>query len=289
MRAAPAGHVRAGPASPLACSDSVCHLAYARGTGRVGRERRRFEACALAHACQELEERLRRTALRSPAELVTGPRRVHERDAEREVDPPGRGGLEAEVPRKSGRGPQGSSGDGYRPGVEKLTERLAVEDGIGGEVEGAPDVTREGESERVADVERMHALEAEPVMTRDEGDEARLQERGGEERPREEPADSRGRAAFEDEGWAQPDHTGGWVLALEEVEQPLDLGLVPAVKARRDAVARPALVDLPILGADGIRAHRGGVNERRDAGLGHRAKEALAAPDVRPAQRGRIA
>ena len=79
------------------------------------------------------------------------------------------------------------------------------------------------------------------------------------------------------------------MLLLEAVEQPLHLGLVARVEARRDPVRRPRLVDEPVLRPRRVRADRRRVDERRNARVGDRAEDARRAVDVRAAQLRQVA
>ncbi len=66
-----------------------------------------------------------------------------------------------------------------------------------------------------------------------------MRERRREERADEQPPDLGGGFAREDEARTQADDAHAGMLALEAVEQPLDLGLVAGVEAALDAFGRP--------------------------------------------------
>ena len=70
------------------------------------------------------------------------------------------------------------------------------------------------------------------------------------------------------------------MVALEEVEQPFDVGLLASVGRRRQRMGRPALVDVAGLRARCVGTDRRRVHECRNARGGHRVEPADRAEDV---------
>ena len=110
---------------------------------------------------------------------------------------------------------------------------------------------------------------------------ARAQQRARQERPGEQPPLLARRRALEDQRGSQADQAQVRVLLLVAVEHALEQDLVLAVGRRRDAGARPALVDQAILRPRAVDGDRGGRDEAAGAGRARRIEHALRADDVR--------
>ena len=83
-----------------------------------------------------------------------------------------------------------------------------------------------------------------------EAEQAAPEKEGRYERSREQPADLARRLPAKDEPGTYAHDAKVGVLGLDGIEPPLDLdlGLVPHVEARADAVPRPRLVDASLTG-----------------------------------------
>ena len=89
--------------------------------------------------------------------------------------------------------------------------------------------------------------------------------------------------ALEDERRPQAHDPDRGLVALEAIENALDLGLVARIEGGLDAAGRPALVHPAVLRARRVGADRGGVDQCRNARRRDRVEHALAALDVRGA------
>src|SRR4051794_35600466 len=109
-------------AGAVATPDAAQELAEPWRPARIRLERRRLLACALAHARDHLGDRLLGGVSRPPAELVPRARRVHDRHAERKVDPTGGRRLEVEAPGQVGGCAEQPGGHTDRTGAEDAAE-----------------------------------------------------------------------------------------------------------------------------------------------------------------------
>ena len=148
------------------------------------------------------------------------------------------------------------AGNAHRACPEDLREPLPVEHRLGGQIERAADLAREGRAVGLGDVVGVHRLEAQAGNLGDQGNEARPEQRGRQQRAREEPPDPGRRRSLEDQPRAHAHDPDRRVLALEDVEPTLDLGLVTRVEARRHPADRPALVDEAVFRTRRVRADR---------------------------------
>jgi hypothetical protein len=135
----------------------------------------------------------------------------------------------------------------------------------------------------------VHDLEAEARHIRYERNQSAADERARQERPREEAPLLLRRLALEDQRRPETNAPHRAMLLLETVEQPLHLGLVARVEARRDPVGRPRLVHEPVLRPRRVRTHGRRVHERGNARVGDRAEDPGGAVDVRASQPGQVA
>src|SRR5437763_10851254 len=106
-------------------------------------EWRSREASPGSEAGHELGDRLRGRVPGGPAEVRPGSGRVHERQAEGEVEKGGFRRDQVEVPGGGHGGPGRDSGNRHRTGAEELSERGRVKHRLGSDVEGAPHVAHE--------------------------------------------------------------------------------------------------------------------------------------------------
>ena len=121
---------------------------------------------------------------------------------------------------------------------------------------GASSVVNDRETVRLADVQRVDGLEAQPVDVGDDRDLAVPREDAREKRAEEVAPLFLAGAALEDQAGPEPDDARLRPFHLEVVEQTLDLGLVTRIETRRRTLGRPALVHRPVLRARRIGAHR---------------------------------
>ena len=206
--------------------------------------------------------------------------RVHDRHAEREVDPPRRRRLQAQPPREVRRGAQDAGAQRHGRAPSSSPSTWGSMTGSAATL-NAPRTSRaRREAVGLADVEGVHRLEAQARDVGHHADELLAQQRAGQERPGEQAPDARGGLALEDQPGAQADDAHPGVLALEDVQQPLALRLVARVEEARDAGRGPRLVDRAVLRAGRVRADRGGVHERLDLGAGGGLEHPAAPVDV---------
>jgi len=204
-------------------------------------------------------------------------RRVHERHAQREVEPSRRGRLQPQPPARR-RQPAGEARRQLdRPRAEDLGERPGIEHLLRCDVERPADVADDSEPVGLADVERVHRLEAQARDARDDREPAGPHERNGPAKRRLMPA-AASRSKISPERSRTTRSSGR--SRSSRSSRRVGVRLVPRVEARRDAERRPALVDPPVLRPRRVRADRRGVHERTDTGLGRRPEDAVAAEHV---------
>ena len=132
----------------------------------------------------------------------------------------------------------------------------------------------------LAHVVGVHSLEAQALQVGDDGEEPASHKWGGQQGAREQPADLGRRLALEDQAGAQAHHPRLWVFGLELVEEALDVGLIPRVERTGDPRGGPVFVHPGVLRPGRVGAHRGGVDERVQPGVGRCAKHARALPST---------
>src|SRR5215204_304332 len=94
----------------------------------------------------------------APAQFGDGAAGVHQRNAEREVDPARGCRLEARAPGEACGAAEDPRLNSHQGLSEDPRELRRIEHRIGGEVEGSPHITDEGESISLAHVERVDHL-----------------------------------------------------------------------------------------------------------------------------------
>ena len=214
-----------------------------------GVEARRVGAGVVADAGQQLEQRVARAVPRRPAELVRARAVLMIGTPSAMSTQPGGDGWSRsrQVTSEAARSRPGWTRLGRAP--SSAAELVAVEHRVGRQVERAAHGRVDGEPERLADVERVHRLEAQALGLRHDGDQRAAHQRARQERTREQAPDLRRRLALEHQRRPHAHDAHLVVLDLEAVEDALDLGLVARVEGGLDAVRRPALVDRAVLRA----------------------------------------
>ncbi|MCU1670344.1 MAG: hypothetical protein JWP40_3271, partial [Blastococcus sp.] len=189
-----------------------------------------------------------------------------------QVEQRGLGRDEVQLPRGTEPGAHHGAGHRDHPRPEHLTDRRGVDDGVGGDVVGAPPVADDSQPVGLGDVVGVQRLEPQPRWPGDDRKPARADQSAGQQRPGEDPSLLRGGLPLKDERRPQPDDPGAGMPGLERVEHPLDVRLLPPGRRRRDAVGGPGLVHPPArsrgVGADG-RGVVEGTDARRRRGLEH--------------------
>jgi hypothetical protein len=122
-------------------------------------------------------------------------------------------------------------------------------------------VVQEGEPVSFSHIVGVDDLETQTFDLRDEVDELRPCQETREERLSKEAAQALRRLAFEGRCRAESDNPDVGVLALEVVQPPFDLRLLPEVVQGRYAVHRPTLAHRPVFRRRRVRAYRRCVQE----------------------------
>ena len=175
-------------AIPLAGADAGLQVVEP-GAGAVGLERRGLGAVTLAHALEQLFQRLDPAVARLPAKLLARPLGGHQRHVQRHVEPARRRRLQAQPPAQVGEAAHHPGRHREAAHADPLGHLLGAERRLGGDVESAVHIGQDGSQVGPPDVLGVHGLEAQAVDPGQRRQEAAAQEEVGQERPDEEAAD----------------------------------------------------------------------------------------------------